>query len=80
MVEVAPVACLLMGEGRAEMEDGGPGLAIVAFLRHVLRNILFHIASLSTPGATLHATTQNTQTTQRTKKTQIPQIPKCTKK
>src|SRR6266571_1761591 len=42
--------------------------------------ILFHIASLSTPGAAPGATTQKTQKTQRTKKTQIPQMLKCTKK
>ncbi len=62
------------------MEDGGPGLADVAFFRHVMRNFLFHIASLSTPGAAPGATTQKTQKTQRTKKTQIPQMLKCTKK
>jgi len=62
------------------MEDGGPGLADVAFFRHVLRNSLFHIASFSTPGAAPQATTQNTQKTQRTKKNQIPQMLKCAKK
>ena len=31
------------------MEDGGPGLADVAFFRHVLRNFLFHIASFLRP-------------------------------